>query len=336
MKNTPIKFKPDALTGRLGEEDAKRYFSRFGWFAFAVFVVHLVVANAVVLGLYKFAPNVYELPLVRELLSFVPLYCIALPLTYPILRPLHTVRPSKEKMSFPHFLCSICICFALMTVGNYISNFFITFFQMLRGDQIENPLNESLGSSPLWSIILFTVVLAPLLEELFFRGIVCKKLLCLGEGYAVVLSSAFFALFHGNFYQLFYAFTLGCFFSFIYVKTGKLKYTVVLHMLINFMGGAVPSILLKYLDVEQLLEANVEYITQNIIPVALYVAYAFGIYVLTIGGIIVISTQFRKFRLDSGILPPPEKKRASCVLLNSGVAAAIAAFTLVLISSLTY
>ena len=36
--------------------------------------------------------------------------------------------------------------------------------------------------------------------------------------------------------HLFYASTIGMFLAFIYVKTGKLRYTILMHMVINFFG----------------------------------------------------------------------------------------------------
>lgn len=334
MKKQKLHFTPDLLTGRLTEEDTKKYFSRFGWFAFAVFLICSVIQTVIANVVYFVAPDIYYNHIFLNLLSMIPLYCMAVPLAYLILRHLPKVVPIKGKMKAKDMFFCVCICLSLMMVGNYISQIIMTFFQTLRGEVIENPLESALNNTPIWSVILFTVILAPILEELFFRGIVCKRLLALGEGYAIVIPAAFFALFHGNFYQLFYAFTLGCFFSFIYVKTGKLRYTVFLHMLINFIGGAIPTIFFTNLDLNAMMEGNLEYITANMIPIFVLLIYELINFGGAIAGVIIIATQFRKFKLQSGILPPPEKKGASCALLNVGTAVAIALFTLNLLSSL--
>jgi membrane protease YdiL (CAAX protease family) len=54
-----------------------------------------------------------------------------------------------------------------------------------------------------------------------------------------MISAFTFAVYHGNFTQFFYAFGLGILFAFIYSKTGKLRYTVFLHMGYNLYASAI-------------------------------------------------------------------------------------------------
>jgi membrane protease YdiL (CAAX protease family) len=341
MKKQKLFFAPDLLTGRLTEEDTKKYFSRFGWFAFATFMIYMVTVSILSTIIYEVAPDVYYHHLFLNLSSVIPLYCVALPLGYLVLRPLPSVMPKpssadgKTKFGFKGGFFSICICLTLMMLGSYISQIFMTFFQILRQDIIENPLEEVLNNTPIWSVILFTVILAPILEEVLFRGIVCKKLLALGEGYAIVASAVLFAVFHGNFYQLFYAFTLGCFFAFIYVKTGKLRYTILLHMLVNFFGGAIPTMLLSKLNLDLLMEGNIDYVVANIGAILLFLLYELLYYGGAIAGIVIIATQFRKFKIQkTGLLPPPEKRGVRCAIFNAGIITAAALFALNLLGSL--
>ena len=48
-----------------------------------------------------------------------------------------------------------------------------------------------------------------------------------------------FGLFHGNFGQFFYAFAVGSVFAYVALRTGGIRYTVVLHFLVNFFGMTV-------------------------------------------------------------------------------------------------
>ncbi len=324
-----IKFTPDLLSGRLSEDDAKRYFSRFGWFAFAFSIILSLSQTAIILPIRTFAPQLLQNHVVIELLSFVPIYAISFPLALLILAPLPTVKPVGEKLRVRDILCMLCICQALMFIGNLISSFIITAFQMsLGGVLLENPVASAVDRQPIWVTLLFTVLLAPIFEELFFRGAVCKKLLILGEGYAVVLSSAFFALCHGNFFQLFYAFTTGCFFGFIYVKTGKLLYTTVCHICVNFFGTVVISAITDMANIDEFLETML-ITSENIVGVVAFMGYELLMLGVTIFGIALLLKNKRRIRFDSGLLPPPEGGRGvSCVFLNFGVAAAIALFAL--------
>ena len=328
-----ISFTPDLLTGRLSEDSAKQYFSRFGWFAFALFLINSLVQVAVVNLVYYFFPTLYSHYLFSNLLSIIPLYCVALPIAYQILRSLPLVEPIKEKMSVKDFFSGFCICLALMIAGNYIANIFIMFFQNSMGSILMNPVESAVSGTPWWVDLVFVVILAPMLEEILFRGICTKRLLMVGEGYAIIISSAFFALFHGNFFQLFYAFALGCFFSFIYVKTGKLIYSIIYHMLINFLGGFVAPLILEYIDVEAMLE-GFSLTSENLFPLLALAWYE----LITIGGaivgIVIICKKYKEFKPQSGLLPPPEGKGASCVMLNAGIAAAVAIFALTLFGSI--
>ncbi len=331
-----IKFMPDLVTGRLNEYDAKRYFSRFGWFAFTYFLLNTIISTVIATVVFRFFPNVYYHFLFSEILNVIVSYAISLPIAYLIIKPLPTVKPDKEKMKVSHWFCGLSISVALMMVGNYISNIFLSMFMSFLGAVPQNPISERVDSAPLWVTVIFVVIIAPILEEIMFRGILCKKLLILGEGYAIILPAAFFALCHGNFFQLFYAFTLGCFFSFIYVRTGKLIYTILYHMAINLLGGVLTPAILKLINYEAMLEEDFNINSQNIFGFIGFLWYELIIIGVTIFGIVIVIKKYKDFKPVSGLLPPPERKAAVCVLLNSGVAAAIALFAFTLFGSLLY
>ncbi|MBO7310475.1 MAG: CPBP family intramembrane metalloprotease [Clostridia bacterium] len=326
---------PDLLTGRLNEYDAKRYFSRFGWFAFTYFLLSSIVSVIIAIITINLFPAVYQHYLFSETLNVVVSYGIALPISYVIIKPLPTVKPDPEKMKVSHWFYGLCISVALMIIGNYITSIVLVFFiSPLRGVSMQSPVSERIDSVPLWVTILFIVIIAPILEEIFFRGILCKKLTIIGEGYAIILPSAFFALCHGNFFQLFYAFTLGCFFSFIYIKTGKLIYTIIYHMAINLIGSVISPLIIDQLDITSLLENGFSINSENILRVIGFLWYELIIVGVAIFGVVIAIKKRKEFKVHEGLLPPPEHKGVSCVLLNSGVAASIAIFAYTLLGSL--
>ena len=328
-----IRFVPDIVTGRLKEDDAKRYFSRFGWFAFAFTLINMNFQGIVAELVYRFLPGIYEHYLFWQLLPLISMYAVAFPIAYVIIRPLPTVLPIDDKWNFKELLGSICVCMALMMVGSSISNVFVSFFSSMRGSAVENPVEQSVSSMPLWATFVFICILAPIFEEIFFRAFLCRKFLMLGEVYAIVLPAAFFALSHGNFYQVFYAFVIGCFFSFIYVRTGKLIYTIVFHMIINFIGSFAISLILQYVNLNSLTSGEFVINSSNILGLIGLMWYEIIYFGAIIAGIIIVIKKRNSFRLQAGILPPPEKKGASCVLMNAGVAAAIAVFAFTMLIS---
>lgn len=102
-------------------------------------------------------------------------------------------------------------------------------------------MTEYMTNVSLWASILFTVILGPMVEELFYRKLIMDRILGFGELPAILLSAAMFALAHGNLAQFFYAFGLGVLWGYVYAKTGRIGYTISMHMIFNFLGGVVPT-----------------------------------------------------------------------------------------------
>ncbi|MBO4784581.1 MAG: CPBP family intramembrane metalloprotease, partial [Lachnospiraceae bacterium] len=94
-----------------------------------------------------------------------------------------------------------------------------------------------------WIYLIFGVItvgiVVPVLEELIFRRLVINATCKYGYGAAIMISAFTFGIYHGNFIQFFYAFGLGIMFAYIYCKTGKLRYTVLLHMGYNLYAALV-------------------------------------------------------------------------------------------------
>ena len=327
------KFEASLLTGRLSERDAKRYFSHLGWFAFIFTALSSVAVSIIASAVYKFSPDIYAHWLFGELLSPIAFYVIALPVALVPLFRLPRIAPDREKMPLSHWWQGLCICLFLMMLGNYVSSIILTLIESYTGIQTQNPVEVAVSKAPLWGTFVFIVVLAPVIEEIVFRKILCSRLLLLGEGYAVVLSSACFALVHGNFYQIFYAFTLGCFFSFIYVKTGKLRYSVLYHMAINFIGGFLSPIIYDKADLEALAENFVIH-AGNILPLIGFLWF----WLLTTGsavlGALIIIKKRRSFHLYEGLIPPPEKRALRCMITSSGIIASLILFSIILSDSI--
>lgn len=98
-------------------------------------------------------------------------------------------------------------------------------------------------------ILLFQlVVIAPVFEEFWFRGIVFGSLKKFGVGFSIVVSGVLFGLIHANFNQFFYASVLGICFAYITYATGSIVATTILHAIYNSISGiimfflALPSI----------------------------------------------------------------------------------------------
>jgi membrane protease YdiL (CAAX protease family) len=86
--------------------------------------------------------------------------------------------------------------------------------------------------------IAFAAV-APLCEELFFRGFLFRRLESDGSLSGmkiVILTSAAFALFHGNMAQIPYALCAGLILGYLRLRTRSVKAAVAVHMMYNFLS----------------------------------------------------------------------------------------------------
>lgn len=88
-------------------------------------------------------------------------------------------------------------------------------------------------TSGLASVLLICFI-APVLEEMLFRGIILRGLLHHYTGvYAIALNALIFSMYHMNFYQIPVTLTLGCFTGWLYYKTRSLWPTIMAHVIYN-------------------------------------------------------------------------------------------------------
>ena len=143
----------------------------------------------------------------------------------------------------PFIIC--CVCFALVYGGTALGQVFDSLFAGISGgggSPVELP-----GDAAGIAVYAFSIlVAAPVAEELLFRRSLCELLRPFGERMAAV-SALLFAAFHASIGQFFYAFAAGLLFGYVYLKTGKLRYTVILHIAVNLFAGLLPLLIDTFL-----------------------------------------------------------------------------------------
>ena len=98
------------------------------------------------------------------------------------------------------------------------------------------PSPSALPEDPILQLIslVSAVILAPLLEELLFRGASLNALFDFGKR-GILLSGLLFALMHYSVYSLLYAFVAGCLIAYFSKRTNSLKTAVGLHFINNLI-----------------------------------------------------------------------------------------------------
>ena len=81
--------------------------------------------------------------------------------------------------------------------------------------------------------LLYTCVLAPVTEELLFRGFLMKSLSAVSVRFGIVTSALLFGLMHGNFQQFILGFVMGLFLGKIVARHNSLLPSILVHMAVN-------------------------------------------------------------------------------------------------------
>ncbi len=337
--NSPFSNDEDREFEEFIVKDAKKTHSKiFGALALYTVLAYVLI-NLLVLGMYFLTPNIYAVlfkdALGSYLLNAAVMYLICLPVFYLMVRKLETRKPWRQKMRIKEFVEILAVSQVLMTVGNNIGVFFNSTIGKLIGRNVTNTTAQMIGESDIWMLIVFSVILAPIAEELLMRKLLIDRLSKYGSGFALVVSAVAFGLFHGNFYQFFYAFLVGLVLGCLYIRAG-LIYSILLHMIINFTGSVLASL---YVDAaEAILNAKVpeEIPSAAAVTVTLYSVFTIGLFIY---GIYVIFTKFRRrefnFRaLKDARLPIPKGSFGRAVFANAGMILFLAVSALNMLLSL--
>lgn len=89
-------------------------------------------------------------------------------------------------------------------------------------------------------LLINTIIIGPILEELLFRGIVFNQLLEFNsEKKALIITTVIFAIMHGNLLTMIYTFIMGYILNILYVKQKNLKVPILFHITINFVSSFI-------------------------------------------------------------------------------------------------
>ena len=220
--------------------------SRRAW----LFVGLGLVAYYVLIQLFRTLFKIFVSPLtegmtglgadiVSMLGTFGVMYFLAQPLSYLVMRIAPREKIEEKKLGFGKFLVFFFVAFFFMFAGAMISlviNAVVSGFTGLSS-------NESVSDvfSNVDPILMFAIsaVLGPIAEELLFRKFIIDRTHAFGGTFSVVLSGVMFGLFHGNIQQMIGAAAAGMLFGYIYLKTGRIRYSIIIHIGVNTFASLV-------------------------------------------------------------------------------------------------
>ena len=318
----------------------KKVYSRIGMSLLAILGIVLLV-QSLALGIVEtFWPDgcwLTDSSTGMWLLTFVPQYLVAMPAGLWLMRKLPAEAPHPVSMGKKNFWIFLAIGFFLTYSGSFLGNLLSG---SLSGGSADNVLDAyTMDTNPIK--VLFLVILAPLFEELVFRKAIIDRTRMYGEKMAVFLSALTFGLFHMNLYQFFYAFLLGWLYGYIYLRTGKPWYSVVMHGITNFFGGVIAPLVLSLVDLEVLDKlANPDPYSSTIISteemfgILVYYGYVFLLLAAWGIGLVFFIKRSRRLVWKECSRPLPASKRITTVYVNAGMLLFLILFSLMTLASI--
>lgn len=231
----------------------KKYFSGIGFrYLFGTLLITVVqsIAMLIMNALSAQIPAIAADYTYTFLAAMLAMYLIGFPVVILFFRKIPVQDMSdKKKMSLGQWLTALFMSLAILYSFNLVGTAMTTVIGILKKGSVTNVMATITGSIHPVANLFIIVLCAPLVEEILFRKILVDRTIQYGEWISVVFSGFVFGLYHGNLNQFIYAFPLGCFFAFLYVKTKDIRYTISLHMVVNFFGSFVSQTLMDYSQV---------------------------------------------------------------------------------------
>ncbi len=301
------------------KEEMKKSFSRIGFAMFLLIAVWygFLTGVGIVIGVleifgYSLMPF-YE----RYMLVFNELgLALGVVFSMLVLRPVPSHEIETKKLGIGKFTKYILIMFAIGAIGNVIGTMLLSIWNVLTNKNAGGEVEDILTGSDYALMTLMVGVIAPFLEEFFFRRLLIDRLRPYGEMTCIWTSALLFGLFHGNFTQFFYAAGLGALLAYIYFRSGSFLCVFLLHTVFNLLSGVLPAALME---------------VENELPYFLYLVIYLAVVLL---GVLLFLMNIFSFKPQKQEVSVSGGKIASSLIFNFGMIVSILLMLVLMVFSL--
>ena len=194
------------------------------------------------------------------------------------------------------FVCKWCVIALGMT---YLVSFVFQFiFSVLEAmGMYINDLSSPIPEHPLGLVFYFITVsiLAPLFEEILFRGIFLTHNLKFGCLFSSVVTGIFFGLIHQNHEQMFYAAVLGVIFAYMDIKAGSVIPSIIAHAAVNTFSF-IATLLLHFTNYNDTMTDPSVKLDGSPVAIMLLGMLDYVVYALILTSIVLVIVEFTKNR----------------------------------------
>lgn len=241
---------------------------------------------------------------IKKMLVFIVQFAVAVPIVLVIGNKNHKHK-AKTYFHKPQASKGFIAKWTIITMGlsyatNYIFTIIFLIIQVITGKTL-NAVSLIAEDTLFDRIIMFVTiaVLAPIFEELLFRGTLLSHTIKYGQWFAAIMIGCTFGLYHQNYQQIFYASVMGVLACFLVIKTKSIITSMIIHFSLNLIG-AIQSMFLSRMDLTILESTDnnkvTEYVFNNIsLFIGIGIMSLFTI-VITIIGVILFIIEIMKNR----------------------------------------
>lgn len=306
----------------------KRFFSKIGfsYLAYAILAIVFQIIASTIIGTinYDLLTDINIITVISAICNYI----LPLPIFLLLMRKINTVKIEKNSISARIFLKYVAITFTLLWIGNILGLISTTAISAVISSPIANPVQELINSADFWLNLLLISLIGPIFEEVIFRKLLIDRTIRYGARVSIIISALLFGLIHGNLNQFFYAFLMGGFFAYVYIKTGKIINTILLHISVNLIGSVVSLFVIE----------SASAIAQNTftpLDMSIVLIYMIFILIMFFIGILSLLT-LKKAKFNGSKTQISLKQPLKTVFLNYGMVCFIIFGLIILIRQITF
>lgn len=146
---------------------------------------------------------------------------------------------SHNKINIKYLLIYSVIIMSIGFIGDYVVKFLNDIFKFFGFYFIETNVTDIFSYNNIYEFIIvfiYACIVAPILEELLFRGYVINLFKKYGKKTAIIISACMFGITHAEFMQILPAILCGIILGILYIKTNNIKVCIACHMINNIFG----------------------------------------------------------------------------------------------------
>ncbi len=272
--------------------NTKQIYTRIGIGMILYIALPFLIQLVLYPSLFQLYPELRSNSYIVWILTIAPMYLAGVPVFYLLIKGIRKQHLYRHRLTVFQLMKFITVSFTFLYIGSLIGTGLTKLLSFFTQQESSGGVANMISQSDFPAMLIFVVILPPIMEELVFRKWLLDRLVVMGDKMAIFISALLFGLVHGNLKQFFFAFFIGCIFGYIYIRTGRLRYSILIHLIINFFGSVIAQSVLR----------NMGEIAGNMSKLVLLLLYSGVLLALFILGLITFILERKKVVLKKGEL----------------------------------